>query len=61
MNPTKPTAIFRTIVVSEWMGGSAIGSKNVQGVVDKTDNAKCAPHILSRRNGAKNPDPKNPD
>ena len=30
------------------MGGSAIGSKNVQGVVDKTDNAKCAaPHIHS--------------
>ena len=29
------------------MGGSAIGSKNVQGVVDKTDNSKCAPHIHS--------------
>ena len=28
---------------SEWMGGSAIGgSKNLQGVVDKTDNGKCS-------------------
>ena len=49
---------FRGMVVmvsamNGWMGGSAIGSKNFQGVVDKTDNAKCARHALSRRNWAK--------